>query len=83
MNPGVIHENAFDYFYTLIVDVFIFMVKSIYFFAETLFLTILPHRLRNMKVSWMEVREEQRLCLEENNWKESFVSFKTDGVCKY
>lgn len=51
MNPGLIHDNLFDYYWSLIVDVFVFMIKSIYFLAETIFLTILPNKLRNLKVS--------------------------------
>lgn len=51
MNPGLIHDNAFDYVYSLVVDVLIFIIKSVYFLAETVFLTILPNRLRKMKVS--------------------------------
>lgn len=51
MNPGLMHDNSVDYVYSLIVDVFIFMIKSIYFFAETVFLTLMPDSLRNKKVS--------------------------------
>lgn len=51
MNPGLIHDNAFDYVYSLVVDILIFLIKSMYFLAETVFLTILPNRLRKMKVS--------------------------------
>lgn len=51
MNPGLIHDNVFDYVYTLVIDILIFTVKSIYFFAETVFLTLLPDKLRKMKVS--------------------------------
>lgn len=51
MNPGLIHDNAFDYVYSLVVDILIFIIKSMYFLAETVFLTILPNRLRKMKVS--------------------------------
>lgn len=55
MNPGLIHDNMFDYAWSLICDLMIFMIKSIYFFAETVFLTLLPNRLRKMKVSWKEL----------------------------
>lgn len=51
MNPGLIHDNLFDYVYSLVIDILIFTIKSIYFFAETVFLTLLPDRLRKMKVS--------------------------------
>lgn len=51
MNPGLMHSNPVDYVYSLIVDVFIFLIKSIYFFAETVFLTITPYSLRSKKVS--------------------------------
>lgn len=51
MNPGLIHENVVEYSFSLIADVLIFLIKSIYFFAETVFLTLLPNRLRKMKVS--------------------------------
>lgn len=50
MIPGLIHDNIFEYTYSLVVDLLIFIVKSIYFFAETVFLTILPNKLRKMKV---------------------------------
>ena len=50
MNPGLIHDNLFDYVYSLIIDLFIFMLKAIYYFAETAILTVLPNRLRKMKV---------------------------------
>lgn len=56
MIPGLIHDNPFDYFWSLIVDVVIFMIKSIYFFAEMAFLTILPNRLRKMKVGLLLVK---------------------------
>lgn len=52
MISGLIHDNLFDYFYTLIVDILIFTIKSIYFFAETIYLTILPNKLRKLKVRW-------------------------------
>lgn len=54
MNPGLIHDNTFDYVYSLIFDIFVFMIKSIYFFAETVFLTVLPNQLRKKKVIWIE-----------------------------
>lgn len=50
MNPGLIHDNMFDYFYSLVVDMLVFMIKAIYFFIETAYLTILPNKLRKMKV---------------------------------
>lgn len=53
MNPGLIHDNLFDYVYSLIIDLFIFMLKAIYYFAETAILTVLPNRLRKMKVGWV------------------------------
>jgi hypothetical protein len=52
MKPGLIHDNYFEYFYTLVVDVLIFVVKSLYFFAETIFLTVLPTKFRKLKVSF-------------------------------
>lgn len=51
MQPGLIDDNFWDYFCSLVVDVLIFVFKSIYFMAETVFLTILPDRFRKMKVS--------------------------------
>lgn len=47
-------DNYFDYAISLIVDVFMFTMKSIFFLAETLYLTILPDKYRKMKVcySW-------------------------------
>lgn len=64
MNPGLIHDNAFDYYYSLVVDVLIFIVKSIYFFAETVYLTLLPNKLRNLKVSLTFVRAEKSILSE-------------------
>lgn len=52
MNPGLLHDNTIDYVWSLIVDTFIFIIKSIYFFAEMVFLTILPTRFRKLKVSF-------------------------------
>lgn len=64
-NPGLIHDNAFDYYCSLVVDVFIFLIKSFYFLAETIYLTILPNKLRNLKVSGRA--EQRQLRVEENN----------------
>lgn len=52
--PGLLHENVVDYSCSLIADILIFMIKSIYFFAEMVFLTMLPNRLRKVKVSKYE-----------------------------
>ncbi|CAO1399159.1 unnamed protein product [Diamesa tonsa] len=45
----VMNDNYFDYVVSLIVDVFMFTIKSIFIFAETLYLTILPDRFRKLK----------------------------------
>ncbi|CAO1384619.1 unnamed protein product [Diamesa hyperborea] len=42
-------DNYFDYAISLIVDLFMFTIKSIFFLAETLYLTILPDKYRKMK----------------------------------
>lgn len=44
------NDNYFDYVVSLIIDVFMFTVKSMFFLAETLYLTLLPDRFRKMKV---------------------------------
>lgn len=48
---GLINDNIFEYVWTLIVDVIICSVKSLYFLAETIFLTLLPDKFRTKKVS--------------------------------
>jgi hypothetical protein len=67
MHPGLIHDNAVDYFCSLIVDTLIFLVKAIYFLGETVFLTLLPDRLRQKKVSDIE-------CLAERGFVEKKVN---------
>lgn len=63
MNPGLIHDNLFDYVYSLVIDILIFTIKSIYFFGETVFLTLLPDRLRKMKVSCSQtLNNSRRFC---------------------
>lgn len=70
MIPGLIHDNVFDYVYSLVIDILIFTIKSIYFFAETVFLTLLPDRLRKMKVSCSQtLNNSLRYCLQENEKK--------------
>lgn len=74
MKPGLIHDNFFDYVYSLVVDILIFIVKSIYFFAETVFLTILPNKLRKMKVSrcliWFrDFFQSMQLCMQKESLK--------------
>lgn len=64
MISGLIHDNLFDYVYSLIIDVLIFTVKAIYFFAETVFLTILPTRFRTLKVGWIFYEVQRKECLE-------------------
>lgn len=54
MNPGLIHDNLYDYFFSLIVDILVFTMKAIYFFVETAYLTILPNKLRKLKVRCIE-----------------------------
>ena len=46
----VMNDNYFDYVVSLIIDVFMFGMKSIFILAETLYLTLLPDRFRKMKV---------------------------------
>lgn len=46
----VMNDNYFDYVVSLIIDVFMFTIKSIFIFAETLYLTLLPDRFRKLKV---------------------------------
>jgi hypothetical protein len=48
---GLISENSFEYYYTLVVDILIYTIKSVYFLLETIFLTLMPDRLRKKKVS--------------------------------
>lgn len=50
MMPGLIYDNPFEYFTTLILDLLIFHVKAIFYFLETVYLTLLPRRLRKLKV---------------------------------
>lgn len=50
MVPGLIYENPLEYVYTLLLDILVCTVKSIYFLLETIFLTLLPDRLRKKKV---------------------------------
>lgn len=46
--------------FAFLIDFVVFCTKSIYFFLETIFLTILPNRYRTLKVS----REEEEECCE-------------------
>ena len=43
-------DNPIEYVYSLIVDLVIFIVKSVYFWGETIVLTLTPYSLRKLKV---------------------------------
>lgn len=43
-------DNPFEYVYSLIVDLVIFLVKSLYFWGETIVLTLTPYKFRKLKV---------------------------------
>jgi len=45
----LLYESAWEAAYSLVIDLLIFFVKSIYFIAETIYYTILPERLRKLK----------------------------------
>lgn len=58
MIPGLIHDNAFDYFTSLLIDIIVFTLKSIYYLIETIYLTLLPKRLRKLKVKVVVMMSE-------------------------
>uniref|UniRef100_A0A336MF17 Short-chain dehydrogenase/reductase 3 n=1 Tax=Culicoides sonorensis TaxID=179676 RepID=A0A336MF17_CULSO len=45
----MLYESAWEHFYSLLIDLLIFFVKSIYFIGESIFLTLLPNKLRKLK----------------------------------
>lgn len=49
MAPGLIYDHPLEYLYTLVIDILVCTVKSFYFLLETIFLTLLPDRLRKKK----------------------------------
>ena len=51
----MMYENPLEYVYSLIVDLIVFFVKSVYFWAETIVLTLTPYQLRKLKVGWFFV----------------------------
>ena len=44
------YEDRLEHVKTLLVDLVIVLVKSIYYLLETLYLTVLPNRFRKLKV---------------------------------
>lgn len=53
---GLIHESIFEYMWTLIVDIFICTIKSFYYLAEAIFLTLLPDKFRTKKVIYWLIK---------------------------
>lgn len=49
--PELLYENLWEHIYSLFLDVIIFFVKSVYFIAESIYLTLLPDKFREKKVS--------------------------------
>lgn len=49
----MLYENVFERIYSLLLDLLIFLIKSLYYIGESLYLTLLPDRFRQMKVSAM------------------------------
>lgn len=47
----LLYESPWERFYSLVIDLLIFLIKSIYYIAESIYLTLLPNRLRKIKVS--------------------------------
>lgn len=60
----LLYENWFERFYSLLLDLLIFFAKSIYYTAESLYLTLLPDRFRKIKVSAMNFCDINR----DSNW---------------
>lgn len=49
----LMYENWFERLYSLVLDLLIFLAKSIFYIAESLYYTLLPDRFRKFKVSAM------------------------------
>lgn len=55
----LLYESPWENFYSLVIDLLIFLIKSIYYIAESIYLTLLPNRLRKIKVSTLENLEKK------------------------
>ncbi|KFB46438.1 AGAP008125-PA-like protein [Anopheles sinensis] len=53
----MLYENPLDHFLSLLIDLLIFSVKSVYYVLETIVLTLTPYQFRKLKVSVCEIRE--------------------------
>lgn len=51
MADNMLYESAWEHFYSLLIDLLIFFIKSIYYIGESIFLTLVPSKLRKIKVS--------------------------------
>lgn len=51
MSEDRLYVNHVEHITSLLVDLLIFWIKSIYFIAESMYLTILPNRFRKLKVN--------------------------------
>lgn len=49
-DDGLMFASRYEHVITLLTDVFWFVLNSLYFLAETLWLTVLPARFRKLKV---------------------------------
>lgn len=47
----LLYDSPLEHVVTLVTDLFLFLVNSIYYWCETVWLTILPDRYRQPKVS--------------------------------
>lgn len=50
MSEDRLYVNHVEHITSLLMDLLIFWIKSIYFIAESIYLTILPNRFRKLKV---------------------------------
>lgn len=46
----MMYENPIQHISSILVDILIFWIKSIYFIAESIMLTLIPDRYRKLKV---------------------------------
>lgn len=51
MTSETLYGTWFEELTTLVVDVLVFFMRSIYFILESIYLTLLPNRFRKLKVS--------------------------------
>jgi hypothetical protein len=66
----MMYENPLEYIYSLIIDLLIFFVKSIYFLAETIYLTLLPDKFRKLKVIiYSNFLKSSIVLIVDQNWR--------------